>query len=95
MGQLRKDMSELDRVGQAGDWCFEGDDLGMFIRYGASFEQTVHVYIHPEMEGHWQWDGNREAPTLSPSIRVHYQGEDGQDVELWHGFLRAGSLETA
>lgn len=29
----------------------------------------------------WHWDGNREAPTLSPS--VHHVGH-------WHGWLRAG-----
>ena len=31
----------------------------------------------------WQWDGDREAPTLTPSVRV--VGECG-----WHGFLTAG-----
>jgi len=31
----------------------------------------------------WAWDGNREAPTLSPSIfRAHSCG--------WHGFFVAG-----
>jgi len=34
----------------------------------------------------WQWDGNREAPTLSPSINV---------IGRWHGWLRAGKLVTA
>ena len=34
----------------------------------------------------WQWDGNKEAPTLSPSIDV---------IGVWHGWLRAGKLETA
>lgn len=29
----------------------------------------------------WIWDGNREAPTLSPS--VHHVGH-------WHGYLRGG-----
>lgn len=29
----------------------------------------------------WHWDGNREAPTLSPS--VHHVGH-------WHGWLKAG-----
>ena len=29
----------------------------------------------------WQWDGNREAPTLSPSIN---------HVGHWHGYLRSG-----
>ena len=33
----------------------------------------------------WGWDGNREAPTLSPSINV---------IGRWHGFLRAGKLVT-
>jgi hypothetical protein len=43
-------------------------------------------------EGHpvWQWDGNREAPTLSPSILT----KSGDHTERWHGFLRAGKLET-
>jgi hypothetical protein len=40
----------------------------------------------------WEWDGNREAPTLSPSILVH--GGKGQP-DIWHGFLRAGILATA
>jgi len=29
----------------------------------------------------WEWDGNREAPTLSPSV-LHR--------DHWHGYLRAG-----
>lgn len=32
----------------------------------------------------WIWDGNRDAPTLSPS--VHHVGH-------WHGWLRAGMWE--
>jgi hypothetical protein len=37
----------------------------------------------PEEAGRpsWIWDGNREAPTLDPS--VHHVGH-------WHGYLRAG-----
>lgn len=36
----------------------------------------------------WDWDGNREAPTLSPSIlRSRTCG--------WHGYLRAGVLVKA
>jgi hypothetical protein len=31
----------------------------------------------------WIWDGNREKPTLTPSIRLGY---------TWHGFLTAGRL---
>jgi len=34
----------------------------------------------------WHWDGNREAPTLTPSINV---------IGYWHGWLQAGKLVTA
>lgn len=39
----------------------------------------------------WEWDGNRDAPTLSPSI-LHYNiGPKGERAgEHWHGFLQAG-----
>jgi hypothetical protein len=34
--------------------------------------------------GHsWQWDGNTEKPSLTPSINV---------VDRWHGWVRAGRL---
>lgn len=33
----------------------------------------------------WTWDGNRERPTLSPSIHA---------VGHWHGYLRAGRFES-
>jgi hypothetical protein len=34
----------------------------------------------------WEWDGNREAPTLTPSI--HHVGH-------WHGWLKAGMWTQA
>lgn len=41
-------------------------------------------------EGHqgaiWDWNGDRDAPTLSPSLLVHPGG--------WHGYVRAGELIT-
>jgi hypothetical protein len=33
----------------------------------------------------WEWDGNRERPTLSPSVWCR---------GIWHGFLRAGRFES-
>lgn len=38
----------------------------------------------------WQWDGNREKPTLSPSIFVGMR----DTPPGWHGFVRAGVMET-
>ena len=35
----------------------------------------------------WDWDGNREAPTFSPSINCG---------SCWHGYIRAGRcVDTA
>jgi hypothetical protein len=37
----------------------------------------------------WTWDGNREKPTLNPSI-LHDAGKGGCG---WHGFLTAGRFQ--
>lgn len=31
----------------------------------------------------WEWNGDREKPTLSPSINCH---------DCWHGFIREGEI---
>ena len=39
---------------------------------------------HPNSGGHqWTWDGNEDAPTLSPSLHA---------VGIWHGFVKQGKL---
>jgi hypothetical protein len=38
----------------------------------------------------WDWDGNEQAPTLSPSINCNGTGGCG-----WHGFIQAGKLVGA
>ena len=41
------------------------------------------IPFSPPCDNGWQWDGNREAPTVSPSLKdVHHC--------KWHGWLRAG-----
>lgn len=43
----------------------------------------------------WTWDGNREKPTFNPSILSTIEwGPDREHIELWHGFMRAGRLES-
>lgn len=34
----------------------------------------------------WQWDGNEDTPTLSPSVLLH---------GTWHGYVRNGELVEA
>lgn len=38
----------------------------------------------------WDWDGNAEAPTLTPSINCNGTGGCG-----WHGYIRQGKLVDA
>ncbi len=101
---LRTDLEDLHKNGQVGDWCFMNEisdgRLILWLRYPVSDPMWVEFYKEaPELnrgelvslpvtgDQHpvWQWDGSREAPTLSPSIHV---------IGRWHGFLRAGKLET-
>ena len=89
---LRKDLHDLLENGQLGDWCFSHDEVNLWFRYpdpnGEERGEPVRINIRPtEKEPQcWQWDGNREAPTLTPSINV---------IGRWHGWLRAGKLVTA
>lgn len=52
--------------------------------------------VHGASFDRWTWDGNTEAPTLSPSLGLHAVngkaiGPDGK--YHWHGFLKAGQFE--
>ena len=82
---LRKDFEDLDTNGAVGDWCFMNDDTYICVRFGP--DPMLDVAVLP-LTGpkSWSWDGNREAPTLSPSIQVL--------PNRWHGYLRNGRLET-
>lgn len=33
----------------------------------------------------WRWDGNHDAPTLTPSLHL---------VGVWHGWMKEGRLES-
>ena len=44
----------------------------------------------------WEWDGNKEKPTVSPSLGLHrsHEGQSvGADGYHWHGYLKAGIFE--
>ena len=42
----------------------------------------------------WDWDGNIEAPTLSPSILTHTKPYvDGKGTGICHSYLKAGVFE--
>ena len=45
--------------------------------------------FRPAPSPSWQWDGDREKPTLSPSVHHILDGKTH-----WHGWLRTGVWES-
>lgn len=44
----------------------------------------------------WEWNGDKAAPTLMPSLGLHKSRDDqtvSADGYHWHGFLRVGVFE--
>lgn len=79
--------------------------LNIYIRYPAKDAGDLPIEIkkgnvvriplnQPEgvLEKPWQWDGNRKAPTITPSILVRFAS--GGEDQTWHGYLTAGKLIT-
>lgn len=61
--------------------------------------QNLPIATGPQRPGPWQWDGNRERPTLAPSIKAercdHHDARGNRVMaEIWHGYLKAGRLES-
>lgn len=73
----------------ADDWMHEhwpdldtkGDIVSLPIKLAGEVDSRPMV---------WDWNGNREAPTLSPSVLVKTTAK-----ERWHGWLRDGNLVNA
>lgn len=61
-------------------------DSGLAIRCPGCGKESC-LPTEPGMAHQWNWDGNKESPTLTPS--VHSVGCCG-----WHGYLRKGIWES-
>jgi hypothetical protein len=89
---LKTQFDELEE----GDWCFLREDTYMTLCWGPDrFTQSVTIPIMKASEPSrkvptpWSWNGDKEKPTLNPSIRVN--GE--MDWQKFHCFLRDGVIE--
>jgi hypothetical protein len=53
--------------------------------------ETCHIALRPSQKNavgaSWEWDGNREAPTITPSVNC-------EKVCGWHGWIRNGQFES-
>jgi hypothetical protein len=85
-----KRVSDIDAVrAEPGAFEFYADadrfPAGMIYCCPCGCGATGALRFRPAVSPSWQWDGNEDAPTLSPS--VHHVGH-------WHGWLRNGVWES-
>lgn len=95
---MNTDSCEMIRVADE-DAVYDGPPGSFFIETLASGQRVMWhklpdgnvglLRLRPVVDGDahpsWQWDGNEEKPTLSPS--VHLPGR-------WHGWFRNGRMES-
>lgn len=93
---LKNDFDNL----QVGDWCFINGEQYIGIRMGEGDRDCCILPILKDGEqlpvdrvitsNPWNWNGNRDAPTLTPSI-LHWGNGKGSPA-TWHGYLTDGKL---
>ena len=80
---------EFWKNSKPGDWFFV-DEKRFCFRYGPGKGHHFHISSVPVVgENAWEWNGDKEAPTISPSIKT----STTKGVVLFHGFMRDGELE--
>jgi hypothetical protein len=77
-------------------WCSYPCQHPLFKNADGTSRRACRQPIVQAVNGHapWSWDGNRDAPTLTPSIDCKGTFFDGtKDVPCgWHGFIRGGKV---
>jgi hypothetical protein len=47
------------------------------------------ISLKPTVPTGWEFDGNLDCPTTTPSIRI---GKGADDLDHWHGYLTKGEF---
>lgn len=80
---------EFGKMERVGDFCFAEDLTWLYMwTPGANGPDAIRI-VRTEAEARksdrrWIWDGNEQAPTLLPSLLT----------PEWHGYFRAGRMES-
>lgn len=84
-----------------------GSETGMFlVMFCPGCDETHAIEVDPSNESHWSWNGNLQAPTISPSIKregvqweptstFHKPTHDvapGEEI-ICHSYVRQGNWE--
>lgn len=82
-----EDIDEVRSAAGAFEYYQDGERFpaGMIYCCPCGCGVTGALRFRPAASPSWEWDGNLEKPTLSPS--VHHVGH-------WHGYLRNGVWES-
>ena len=73
------------------------DDAGIFFGCpcGCGEMHSLDFRPHDGRRPSWEWNGNRERPTLTPSVNILQFDEAGNRVgEHWHGWLTDGQWRS-
>lgn len=81
--QRFEDIDDVRGMAGAFEYYKQGDRYPAGIIYccPCGCGKICSLHFRPEPSPSWDWDGNIEAPTLTPSIH---------DPGHWHGYLTAG-----
>lgn len=82
-------VSGWDDCVNPGDYFFDNENKSIIFMCPSGCGQIRTVPLFPyDGHPHWNWDGNVDSPTLTPSIQVVLECR-------WHGFLTKGEWVTA
>ena len=88
-GRYREDMQPPSRRKQ-GDFWYDmrsGETVGMYFAFPGTETRKVAFRKEPWMKKPtWTFNGNCVHPTINESIKCF----DGQNNEIWHGWIRSG-----
>lgn len=78
-------VNDFESCKEIGDWYFIKNDTYIVFRYSIGWSDlcSIPITIGIKQDKSWLWDGNKEEPTIVPSINV---------IGIWHGFLTKGKL---
>ncbi len=98
-GRYIADYDEFWRTYSVGDWTFRVDgDIVRYIEISTPDGDPRGCILALPLIGDrpWRWNGNKESPTLDPSIdRKPINEKPGWPAKPgWHGFLVNGELRS-
>ncbi len=85
---MRRRKGDDAMIEAVGDFYWEGDHLYVAVPDADIGWVVIRLPVVKDVKlpKHWHWDGDREVPTLDPSIHT---------LGVWHGYIRKGALIEA